>query len=97
MTCMFCYVLTLETLLDLVSSTFAPTLTPTTTEAPTLPSTTTTLPGIVERLNICIYLYIPVYDEWGLIDKTIMFQLTVHYLYGVVGILVRRRAEQEQQ
>ena len=26
-----------------------------------------------------------------------MFQLTVHYLYGVVGVLVRRHAEQEQQ
>ena len=45
---MFCFVLTLETLLDLVSSTIAPTLPPTTTEAPTLPPTTTAPSGIVK-------------------------------------------------
>ena len=60
---MLCFVLTLETLLDLVSSTIAPTLPPTTTEAPTLPPTTTAPSGIVKRLNICIYLYVPVYDD----------------------------------
>ena len=51
---MFRFVLTLETLLDLSSTTIAPTLPPTTTDAPTLPPTTRAPPGIVKRLNICI-------------------------------------------
>ena len=53
MTCFF-FVSTLETLLDLVTTTIAPTLPPTTTDAPTLPPTTTATPGIVKRLYICI-------------------------------------------
>ena len=48
---MFCFALTLETLLDL-DTTIAPTLPPTTTDAPTLPPTTTAPPGIVKRLHV---------------------------------------------
>ena len=50
---MFCFALTIKTLLDL-DTTVAPTLPPTTTDAPTLPPTTTAPPGIVKRLHVYI-------------------------------------------
>ena len=60
---MFCFALTIKTLLD-IDTTVAPTLPPTTTDAPTLPPTTTAPPGIVKRLHVYIKDKINTFDRF---------------------------------